>query len=219
MGRSGRNLASALPETRGVLLGCAVVLSNGCLAHFDAPFNRMAAPRAKLWYPCHEASRTVFGDSHVIDLVAYDGQTRERSEVAVLVIPWLGPFYAQPGAHLAHWDLRARTLDGRSLSSECSKEGTQPNECLRLALLPGSRVITLSVEAKASGSAMDATYVKGARTDGTVAFSARAGGLYSAQVCTLREGDKVMFWVRDEASLTCVSAGCPPADDLQAPVG
>ena len=64
--------------------GCAEMLGG----YGDALGNQMLAPRDKLNSACGETT-AVFEDSPLIDRVGFDGPTRGRSEVAVLVIPRL----------------------------------------------------------------------------------------------------------------------------------
>jgi hypothetical protein len=215
----------------GTVHGTVVALALACGACYeamgaagDALANQITAPRNKLIFACGE-TRT-FTDSQVIDHVAFDGPTRNRSEVAVLVIPsWYAP-----------WTLQIRSIDGRHVAGECRPgdagpqadvetvtgnppKETRVQECLRVALLAGNRAVRLSVSSKGHGSAWDNTKVKGARADGTVVFPAHVGGLYSAHVCQPRHNGRPVFWIRDEHTLTCVSAACPPVDQPSARLG
>jgi hypothetical protein len=205
----------------------AVVTSSGCaeiaVGLGEVGNNWAFSPRERLSFAC-DFPPTVepFPDSLSVPYAAFDGPEQERPHVAVLVVPsWYG-----------RWTLHPRTVDGRPFLGRCSStttrsgsvygegkepnppEGTRTNECLRLALLPGSRIITLSAVSDGRGSVWDDTKVKGARIDGTVVFPARAGGLYSVHACLPKESQQALFWVRDETSLACVSAGCPPSEEL-----
>lgn len=56
------------------------------------------------------------------------------------------------------------------------------------------------------------TWEQGRRTcssAGTAQFVATPGGFYSFQVCRQHASGKLVFWVRDEGSRTCVSRVCP----------
>jgi hypothetical protein len=209
----------------GAAHGAVIALALACGACYeamgglgDALSNRITAPRDKLIFACGETR--AFTDSQTIDHLAFDGPTRDRSEVAVLVIPgWYVP-----------WTLQVRSIDGRQVAGECRpaeagpKAAVEPvtgdppkerrvQECLRVALLAGHRIIRLSASSMGQGSAWDNTKVKGARADGTVVFPAQLGGLYSAHVCQPRQSARPVFWIRDEHTLTCVSAACPPVDE------
>ena len=206
---------------RGLLIGAAAT----CGACYDAMAglgealtNRTLAPRDKLFFLC--AGTRAFSDSPVVDRLGFDGPTRDRADVAVLVIPagWFGS-----------WTLRVMSVDGRPVPGECRSSEAAPesivegrtsdsagvartDECLRVGLLAGSRVVALSARSKGYGSSWDNTKVKGARLDGTIVFPAKAGGLYSAHVCQPRQHPRPVFWIRDERSLTCISAACPPPE-------
>ena len=74
-------------------------------------------------------------------------------------------------------------------------------ECLRLAVLPGRHVVVLS----AGSNEPDR---RDSHKSGQARFTAEPGGLYSLHACRPKKGN-VVFWVRDEKQMACVSTVCP----------
>jgi hypothetical protein len=160
--------------------------------------------------PCSLANAPALRSEGAVSHKGYDGPARLRDDLGVVVASgrWVS-------GRFATW-IDALALDGRPLT-----QGHRPDDadhtttqspltsgdcggdvvCVRLAMLPGSHIVTLI-----------ATALEGDKRRSTVAgrveFTVEAGHLYSCHVCqpTARAPT---FWVRDETSLTCVSTLCP----------
>ena len=194
----------------GLLLAGAV---GPCWACSTGVVNLMTAPREKLTFACRNTA--AFTDEPGVDAVAYEGSVRDRSMMAVLVVPRL-PY---------GWRLQVKAVDSRSTTQTCKPTPTEaspnadtltsarPGECLRLVLPTGNRDLRMLAASKASGDSIDGTYVKGAYVLGPVSFDAKANGLYSVHVCAPADSKVPLFWVRDERTNSCVSAPCPVLEE------
>ena len=162
----------------------AVATISGCYGIVEglteAAANSMFAPRERLSFSCNsKATLEPFQDSALVEHATFDGPVLERPAVAVLVIP---------GWRYSWWTLRAREVDGRPFQAQCSSEAkleastaARTRECLRLAVLPGSRLITLSAVSEGRGSVWDDSKVKGARIEEADSSTANRFGRSAAR--------------------------------------
>ena len=190
----------------GLLLAGAVGLCSACTWGL---YDSMTARRERLTFACRNTA--AFTDVPDLDAVTYQDGLRDRSTMAVLVVPQLPD----------RWRLQVTAVDSRSMTGTCKPApteatpdadtltGARSGECLRLVLPTGSRDLRLLAASKAPRSFWDDGYVKGAYVQGRVTFDAKANGLYSVHVCAPADSKAPLFWVRDERTNSCVSAPCP----------
>ena len=149
------------------------------------------------------------------DFRAYDGPIVKRPDVAVVVVPAISDSCVRPHYTVAYWtpyiasvDERRKVLGpdrktGKERQQDFPKNCVTCSECLRLALLPGPRVMQVGVWSWGSANQ------KYTDLRGSTQFEALAGGLYSVQACQPGPKEPPLFWVRDERTLQCVSSACP----------
>ncbi|HVR69771.1 MAG TPA: hypothetical protein VMT87_02915 [Vicinamibacteria bacterium] len=148
---------------------------------------------------------------------AYDGALRQRQEVAVVVVPAISDSCVERSPHHLYWTPFVEAVDGHhKLLGPDRKTGKERqmdfprncvtcDECLRMALSPGVHTMTVGVWTWGS-VAPDRKHTDVQRV---VQFAAQAGGLYAIRACQPGPENQPLFWVRDEATLRCVSATCP----------
>ena len=172
--------------------------------------NLMTAPREKLTFACRNTAASP--TSRGWNTVTYEGSVRDRSMMAVLVVPRL-PY---------GWRLQVKAVDSRSTTQTCKPTTTEaspdradtadkcsPGECLRLVLPTGNRDLRMLAASKPSGDSIDGDLRQGSVRPGPRYFDAKANGLYSVHVCAPADSKVPLFWVRDERTNSCVSAPCP----------
>jgi len=194
----------------------AGAVGQGCASNASPAF----VPRHNLDWSC-DITAGPFAEHETPVHDALGGPPLEPHESGTLVVPdyrGMGDVSWNPQYASARWSLSVTAVDGSLLPWRCPPEskvvpGSRVAECLRLGVRPGTRVAALVLTEPGysylKGLLTDRQNSRSTRIDGSVTFVVERGGLYSVQACVPNRSKTPLFWVRDEKSLSCVSATCP----------